>query len=359
MDEGDQRPVSAVALDRVAKSFGAVVAVDDVSLRIGAGELFALLGPSGCGKTTLMRLIAGFETPDGGTVAIDGIDMTDVPPHRRPVNLMFQSYALFPHMTVADNVAYGLRRAGARGADLARKVAELLALVRLEGLEARKPDQLSGGQKSRVALARALARAPKVLLLDEPLGALDRKLRDEMRSELVALQRRLGLAFIIVTHDQDEALSIADRVAVMRAGRIEQVGAPAELYDRPRTRYVADFLGRANLIEGTVAGRASAMAVVRCPALGDIQVQGAGKCPDGAAVAVAVRPERIVFGAAPWPANRARGVVREASYLGGATLYRVELAGGASVLVSSPLKIAVGSETDIAWPASAGVLLAE
>jgi len=359
MDAGDQRPVSAVALDHVAKSFGGVVAVDDVSLAVGAGELFALLGPSGCGKTTLLRLIAGFETPDSGTIAIAGRDMTGVPSHQRPANMMFQSYALFPHMSVADNIAYGMRRAGARSADIAKKLAQLLALVRLEGLAARKPDQLSGGQRSRVALARALAREPKVLLLDEPLSALDRKLREEMRSELVALQRRLGIAFIMVTHDQDEALSIGDRIAVMRAGRIEQLGPPAELYERPRTRYVADFLGRANLFDGTVAGRSSAMAVIRCANFGDILVQGAGRFPDGAPVTVVVRPENVAFGSAPAPANNARGVVREASYLGGMTLYRVVLSSGASVLVASPHRIALGTETDLSWPASAGTLLAE
>jgi putrescine transport system ATP-binding protein len=359
VDAGDQRPVSAVALDRVAKSFGGVVAVDHVSLAVGAGELFALLGPSGCGKTTLLRLIAGFETPDAGSVAIDGRDMTAVPAHRRPANMMFQSYALFPHMSVADNVAYGLRRAGKSEADTVRKVRDLLALVRLDGLEARKPHQLSGGQKSRVALARALAREPKVLLLDEPLSALDRKLREEMRGELVALQRRLGLAFIVVTHDQDEALAVADRIAVMRAGRIEQLGPPAELYDRPQTRFVAEFLGRANLFDGVIAGRSSAMAVVRCPAVGDMLVQGAGKFPDGAAVTVVVRPEKVAFGTTPGPANNVRGMVRERSYLGGTTLYRIELPGGASVLVSSPHRINIGVETDLSWSGTAGVLLAE
>ena len=351
--------MSAVALDRVAKSFGGVLAVDGVSLDVSAGELFALLGPSGCGKTTLLRLIAGFETPDAGSVAIDGNDMTAVPPHRRPANMMFQSYALFPHMSVADNVAYGLRRAGKSEADTARKVRDLLALVRLDGLEARKPHQLSGGQQSRVALARALAREPKVLLLDEPLSALDRKLREEMRGELVALQRRLGLAFVVVTHDQDEALAVADRIAVMRAGRIEQLGPPAELYERPQTRFVADFLGRANLFDGVIAGRSSAMAVVRCPAVGDVLVQGAGKFPDGAAVTVVVRPEKIAFGATPGLANTVRGVVRERSYLGGATLYRVALPGGASILVSSPHRINLGVETDLSWSGAACVLLGE
>lgn len=232
----------------VAKSFGPVRAVADVSFEVARGEVFALLGGSGCGKTTLLRMLAGFERPDRGQILLDGADLADSPPHRRPINLMFQNHALFPHLSVRDNVAYGLRREGVAGAELARRTEEALALVRLEGLDARKPAQLSGGQRQRVALARALVKRPKLLLLDEPLSALDARLREETRAELLRLQRELGLAFLIVTHDQQEAMSMADRLAVMHDGGFMQVGTPRDVYARPATRHVAIFLGNANLL---------------------------------------------------------------------------------------------------------------
>jgi ABC-type Fe3+/spermidine/putrescine transport system ATPase subunit len=238
-----------VKVEGITKRFGAVTAVDGVDLEIARGELFALLGGSGCGKTTLLRLLAGLEQPDEGRVLIDGQDMTGVPAHLRPVNMMFQSYALFPHMDVAANVGYGLRREGAARDEIARRVGEMLALVRLEGLGGRKPSQLSGGQRQRVALARALIKRPKLLLLDEPLAALDRKLREGTRFELVRLQAELGLTFVVVTHDQEEAMSMATRLAVMNAGRIEQTGAPRALYERPSSRFIADFIGIANIFE--------------------------------------------------------------------------------------------------------------
>jgi putrescine transport system ATP-binding protein len=256
-----QLPAAAAAdalllrIDAVVKKFGAFRAVDRLSLDIRAGEFFALLGPSGCGKTTLLRMLAGFETPDEGRILLGGKNIAQVLPHQRPVNMMFQNYALFPHLTVWDNIAFGLKRAGMNRAGIDRRVTALVALVKLQGLERRKPDQLSGGQKQRVALARSLARQPQVLLLDEPLAALDKKLRESTQLELMELQRRLGMTFIIVTHDQEEAMTMADRIGVMDAGRLEQVATPRELYEAPTSRWVAEFVGDVNLYEGQVGAR--------------------------------------------------------------------------------------------------------
>ena len=237
-------------IEGVSKRFGAFTAVDNLSLDIYQGEFFALLGPSGCGKTTLLRLIAGFEQPSAGRILLDGVDLAPVPPHRRPVNMMFQSYALFPHLTVEANVAFGLKQEGLPRPEIAERVAEMLALVKLTGFGRRKPHELSGGQRQRVALARSLVKRPRVLLLDEPMAALDKKLRGETQFELMELQRRLGLTFIIVTHDQSEAMTVADRIAVMDRGRLMQVAPPAEIYERPNSRWVADFIGSVNLFEG-------------------------------------------------------------------------------------------------------------
>src|SRR5436305_3784671 len=247
---GYKRPMALLEITGATKRFGATAAVDDVSLAIEPGEFFALLGPSGCGKTTLLRMIAGFERPDAGRIVIDGADVTERPPYARPVNMMFQSYALFPHLDVAGNIGFGLRQLGWDRRRRAERVAELLALVQMPGLERRRPDELSGGQKQRVALARALAMSPKLLLLDEPMAALDRKLREETRLELIGIQQRLGTTFLVVTHDQDEALGLATRVAVIQQGRLAQIGAPAEIYERPNSRFVADFVGAVNLLEG-------------------------------------------------------------------------------------------------------------
>jgi putative spermidine/putrescine transport system ATP-binding protein len=314
----------------VTKTFdGKIVAVDDVTLDIAAGEFFSLLGPSGCGKTTSLRMIAGFELPDSGRVHVGGRDITDLPVHKRDMGMVFQSYALFPHRSVAENVAFGLRMRDVPRPDIARRVQAALAQVALTGLEDRKPGQLSGGQQQRVALARALVVEPPVLLCDEPLGALDRKLRQQMQFELKELQRRLGVTLVFVTHDQEEALAMSDRIAVMNEGRVEQVGAPTEIYERPRTRFVADFIGEINLLD--VGGRPRAL-----------------------------RPEKVRLVA---PAEgRLAGTVETANFLGGATLYRVRGADGRTLLARethagerSPRK--PGDPVGLAWNDSDGVTL--
>ena len=292
---------AAIRLEQVTKTFdGRVVAVDAVTLDIAAGEFFSLLGPSGCGKTTSLRMIAGFEHPDSGRVHVGGRDITDLPVHRRDMGMVFQSYALFPHRTVAENVAFGLRMREVPKPEIARRIQAALAQVALTGLENRRPSQLSGGQQQRVALARALVVEPPVLLCDEPLGALDRKLRQQMQFELKELQKRLGVTLVFVTHDQEEALAMSDRIAVMNKGRVEQVGSPTEIYERPRTRFVADFIGEINILEDKGAARALRPEKIRL-------VQ-----PDGARLA---------------------GTVETANYLGGSTLLRVRAGDGRSLLV--------------------------
>ena len=320
-----------ITFEHVTKRYGAVTAVDDVSLEIGAGEFFALLGPSGCGKTTLMRLIAGFETPDAGRILIDGQDMADMPPHARPVNMMFQSYALFPHMDVARNIGFGLVQAGRPRHEIEARVGELLRLVQLEGLGARKPDQLSGGQRQRVALARALARKPRLVLLDEPLAALDRKLREETQFELMRLQRELGTAFMLVTHDQDEAMVMAQRIAVMRAGRIEQLGVPRAIYEEPASRFVAGFIGEVNLFEGVIERVEDGLSFVRLNGLGALApVAGLGAV--GASVTLAVRPERMLLQL--MHDEGLPGVVLDRAYRGDTQVARVQLENGPLVRVA-------------------------
>jgi ABC-type Fe3+/spermidine/putrescine transport system ATPase subunit len=327
-----------VSISGVSKRFGTVVAVEGVDLEVRRGELFALLGGSGSGKTTLLRMLAGFETPDAGRIVIDGQDMAAVPPHRRPVNMMFQSYALFPHMDVAGNVGYGLRREGLAAAEIARRVGEALELVRLADHGKRRPNQLSGGQRQRVALARALIKRPKLLLLDEPLAALDRKLREGTRFELVRLQAELGLTFIMVTHDQEEAMSMAGRLAVMNEGRIAQVGTPHEVYERPRSRFVADFIGIANILP----------------------------IEDGRAW-LALRPEKIaLFAARPDTDHAEQGRIVDVAYEGDRSLYRVGLLDGGMLMVATANVAREprepwprGREVWLGWAADAGQRLKE
>src|ERR1700719_78576 len=280
-------------IEGVVKKFGSFRAVDGVSRDIRAGEFFALLGPSGCGKTTLVRMLAGFETPDEGRILLDGSDIAQVLPHERPVNMMFQNYALFPHLSVRDNIAFGLKRANMPRADIAARVAEMVALVKLEGLEKRKPDQLSGGQKQRVALARSLARRPQVLLLDEPLAALDKKLRESTQLELMELQRRLGLTFIIVTHDQGEAMTVASRIGVMDAGRLEQVATPRQLYEGAAARWIAEFVGDVNLFDGEVESREYNRLLVSTRDAGTVVVAEPRQPVTKTNVCVAIRPEKV------------------------------------------------------------------
>ncbi|WP_244443131.1 ABC transporter ATP-binding protein [Bradyrhizobium sp. Ai1a-2] len=326
-------------IEGVTKRFGNFTAVNALSLDVRAGEFFALLGPSGCGKTTLLRMLAGFETPDEGRVLLAGRDIAQVMPHERPVNMMFQNYALFPHLSVRDNIAFGLRRAGMARGEIATRVAEMVALVKLEGLEKRKPDQLSGGQRQRVALARSLARRPQVLLLDEPLAALDKKLRESTQAELMELQRRLGMTFIIVTHDQEEAMTMASRIGVMDAGRLAQVATPRDLYEAPASRWVAEFVGDVNLFEGQVISREQGRLKVTTREAGIITVAEPHQPVTKEIVTVAIRPEKIKLSRrglasavdALQAINRFEGEVAEINYLGGLTAYRIRLDNGAVV----------------------------
>ncbi len=323
---------SLLRIEGVTKRFGGVTALDGVSLAIAPGEFFALLGPSGCGKTTLLRMLAGFETPDAGRILLDGEDLAGVPPYRRPVNMMFQNYALFPHLTVAGNVAFGLRQEKLPGAEIEMRVREMLALVKIEALAARKPHQLSGGERQRVALARALVKRPKLFLLDEPLAALDKKLRAQTQFELKELQHRLKLTFIVVTHDQEEAMIMADRIGVMDRGRLAQVATPAEIYERPNSRWVAEFIGDVNLLAGRI-GRARAGGVmVETAMLGPVRVRGAA-AKKGDSVFVAIRPEKIRI-AREKPArkdNAASGHVVDIGYLGDSSIYKIRLKNGATM----------------------------
>ncbi|MBK0398660.1 ABC transporter ATP-binding protein [Limibaculum sp. M0105] len=348
----------------LVKRFGDTVAVDHVSLDIYGGEFFALLGPSGCGKTTLLRMLAGFETPDAGQILLGGEDLSRIAPYERPVNMMFQSYALFPHMTVEQNIAFGLQMEKMPRPRIRERVEEMLALTRLEKFARRRPDQLSGGQRQRVALARALAKKPKLLLLDEPLGALDRKLREATQFELVNIQESLGLTFVIVTHDQEEAMTVSTRLAVMRDGKVAQVGEPQEVYEAPSSRYVADFIGDVNIL----AGRVGEGGAIELEAGGTARCASATTRRAGSAVALALRPEKMSLALVEESGERGDntliGRVEDIAYLGDMSIYHVRVAPDTRIKVArtnrfraAEREITWDDEVKLAWDASALVLL--
>ena len=360
-------PQPEIGLERLTKRFGDVVAVDDVSLTIVSGEFFSLLGPSGCGKTTTLRMIGGFDLPTSGRISLRGRDVTREPPDKRPVNMVFQSYALFPHLDVAGNIAFGLKRRGVDAAEIRRRTGEILEKVHLPGYEKRRTNQLSGGQQQRVALARALVNEPNVLLLDEPLGALDLKLRKRLQLELKRIQMAVGITFVYVTHDQEEALTMSDRIAVMHRGMVEQVGTPEDLYDRPQTPFVADFIGTTNLLAGTVTALRDGESVIRLDS-GDTCIAGVEHCVPGQSIQFSVRPEAIrverVDDRPPDPSggNRSQllGSIEQAAYLGSAVQYHIRTEGGlgVSVLTSrSGPRFEHGTKVVLGWsPADALIL---
>jgi putrescine transport system ATP-binding protein len=358
-----------IRIDDLTKKFGDFKAVDDVSLNIYRGEIFCLLGGSGCGKTTLLRMLAGFEQPTAGRIFIDGVSMEDVPPYDRPVNMMFQSYALFPHMTVEQNVAFGLKQEGLPRQEIATRVAEMLAIVKLESFERRKPHQLSGGQRQRVALARSLVKRPKLLLLDEPLGALDKKLREHTQFELVNIQERLGVTFVVVTHDQEEAMTLASRIGVMNQGRIVQVGTPHEIYEFPNSRFVSEFIGNVNMFEGRIVDDEPDHVTIDSRDLGGrIYVgHGVSTAPE-ALVWAAVRPEKMQLTrdqpASPY--NRAAGVIKEIAYMGDMSIYLLLLDSGKTVRITRPNILRHAEDTLtwddrvwVSWDPSSGVVVTE
>ena len=352
----------------VSKRFGGVSAVERLSLDIYEGEFFALLGPSGSGKSTLLRMLAGFETPDEGRILLDGEDISRVPPHCRPVNMMFQGYALFPHLTVAGNIAFGLKQDNLSRSEIDHRVRDILKLVQLEGYDERKPHQLSGGQRQRIALARALVKQPRVLLLDEPLSALDRKLREATRFELTELQRRLGRTFIMVTHDQDEAMALSDRIGVMNQSRLVQVATPVEIYEQPNSRWVAGFVGDVNLLEGALTEAGPSGSLVECAAGGRLRLTQKLDAPLGTLLWVAVRPEKIqITKETERPVENAfAGTVTDIGYLGDSSVFKVKLDNGLEMKTALANRtrafeqsISRGDRVCLSWPDDAGVVLTQ
>ena len=356
-----------VRFESVSKHFGAYAAVERLTLDILPGEFFALLGPSGCGKTTLLRLLAGFEAPDEGRILLDGADLAGIPPHRRPVNMMFQSYALFPHLSVARNVAFGLRQERLSRPEIDERVTAMMALLQLDGLGQRRPDQLSGGQRQRVALARSLVKRPRVLLLDEPMAALDKKLRQQTQYELMRLQAKLGLAFVIVTHDQEEAMTVASRIGVMQDGRLVQVGTPAEIYEKPNARWVADFIGEVNLIEGHIIACTAEICQVEAGGI-HFRFAARGDLNADARVWVALRPEKIAIAPhhAASPGEGLVGVVQEVGYRGDISMYRIRLDNGAELRAAAANTaravdrvVTAGDRVVLSWASDAAVVLTQ
>ena len=349
--DGDAEPF--IKIRNVTKKFGEFTAVDNIDLDIYKGELFSLLGGSGCGKTTLLRMLAGFEPPSSGTIYIDGVDMTDVPPYARPINMMFQSYALFPHMTVEQNVAYGLKRDKIPKYEITQRVNEILSMVELSDFIKRKPHQLSGGQRQRVALARALVKRPKVLLLDEPLGALDKRLREQTQFELINIQDQLGVTFVVVTHDQEEAMTLSTRMAMMDAGKFQQIGTPTEVYEYPESRLVANFIGSANMFEGRVSQSGPDHVVVTSKELGvEFNTEHTNSIIEGTKVWIAVRPEKITLSKTPLDAtsNQLKGVVVDIGYHGKTSTYRMRISNDQIIEVSVPSqKRPKGDRQSIDW----------
>jgi putrescine transport system ATP-binding protein len=343
-----------IKIEGITKKFDDFVAVDNIDLDIYKGELFSLLGGSGCGKTTLLRMLAGFETPSAGRIFIDGVDMTDIPPYQRPVNMMFQSYALFPHMSVEKNIAYGLNRDGIDKHEVKKRVDEILEMVELGQFSKRMPHQLSGGQRQRVALARSLVKRPKVLLLDEPLGALDKRLREQTQFELMNIQSELGITFVVVTHDQEEAMTLSTRIAVMDTGRFVQIGTPPEIYEFPESRLIASFIGNTNIFEGRIKENSPDHVTVRAknPEC-DIRIDHGSSVPEGTKVWVSVRPEKIKLSKTPPDAkapNQLKGIVSNIAYLGKLSTYHVTVDGKTNIEVTSPNNIRPkNSEHAVDW----------
>ena len=369
-DDPTAKPL--IQFKNVTKRFGDFTAIDDLTIDIYAQEFFALLGPSGCGKTTLMRMLGGFETPTEGTILLDGVDIGPVPPNERPVNMMFQSYALFPHLTVWDNIAFGLKRSNMPRDQIGDRVEKMLKLTQLGKFAKRKPHQISGGQRQRVALARSLAKAPKLLLLDEPLGALDKKLRNETQFELMDIQETTGTTFVIVTHDQEEAMTVASRVAVMSEGKIAQVATPDQIYEAPNSTYVADFIGDVNLIEGTVevqdkSAASTAMKIKWSPTEPAINASSDTPPPAASTVTFAIRPEKVAISSeAPNAANVMQGKILDIAYLGNISTYHVEVAPNIIIKAQatnnrriSRRNLTWEDHVYLSWTDTAGVVLAE